>query len=43
MGITEIRKRNLKERTGKYRVKVHPQTNRLYHIQMSKESDCNIS
>ena len=38
MGIIEMKKAKFEKETGHYRVSVHPQTNRLYHIQLSKES-----
>lgn len=38
MGITEMKKAKFERETGHYRISVHPQTNRLYHIQLSKES-----
>ena len=38
MGIIEMKKAKFEKETAHYRVSVHPQTNRLYHIQLSKES-----
>lgn len=38
MGIIEMKKAKFERETQHYRVSVHPQTNRLYHIQLSKES-----
>ena len=38
MGIIEMKKAKFEKETAHYRVSVHPQTNRLYHIELSKES-----
>ncbi len=42
MSIAEKKKAKFEKVTENYEVNVHPQTNRLYHIEISKESYCQI-
>lgn len=42
MGIAEKQKAKFEKITENYKVSVHPQTNRLYHIELSKESIANF-
>lgn len=42
MGIAEKQKAKFEKGTKNYNVSVHPQTNRLYHIELSKESIANF-
>ena len=42
MGIAEMKKAKFEKKTEHYQVSVHPQTNRLYHIELSKESIANF-
>lgn len=38
MSIVEIKKAKYERKTEKYEIKVHPQTDRLYHIELSKDA-----